>query len=969
MKITVYQDRRLLNEDNNFGSENENLATTLVFEFPEYIEKDGTQISTKDLNKTIIFDIEGDNELPIYNDKFSFPYEITKLGEVVWNICLKEKSETEDMTDKLVWYSETMKTRFINTLEGRNEITTQKIDAFNVITSILNEKIAEVETLKVDIGDYKAALDNKVDKEQGKGLSTNDFTNILKEKLEKLENYNDEEIRDLLNGSLKNVNYTASNGMLTFTKNDGSTLSVDLPLELLIESGRYDEANKQIVLVLANGNSINIPVSSLLDDFYGKGETYNKTEVDTLISQKQKQIEALEQEIDDLIEENQKQQEGLDILNSEYTEKELEGETVVISNGLPKSKISVIGNGNSYQETTEGYNSIDTSVLTNGTYHGLDCTFEDNVISVNGTYDKSSAVAIPIDLPFNLKKSGTYRLTIFPISGTRENTTIGLQFLNSSRYQRNYMQLNGTATTVTKEIDISEIAYVMLYLSGTGAVYTDFKFKIMLSEGTENKPYEPYTNGVATPNTDHKQDIEVIEAYNKFNKDDEQLETNKGRYHMSGNRLGNPAYSYLLIENIKPNTDYYYNGVVSASTSNVVVFDFYNDDEYISCSYYSKENGKTTTPSNCNKMYVSIPYAEKDTFQITENKDLPYLPYGHIGLVQKGIQLLDYTKAKHYSGGSPTLIDNGFILNAENADKRIVYFKVDLKANKSYIIDYSSEKISGTATKANVYLPKISQYPQLNKAFTPTSDTDEIGIYVDLAVLPSVFNVTNIRLYEAKYQDKPYEPYIEPIVHSIDLAGNSLALVNEVDKDKLIIGTDGSCRIDKNINSHKCSSEDISAMVSNNRLQLKVPVCSDRYILPNNFYSLNIDKPYIYSNIAKSYYGKPLSQLGTIESGDFVSLWNSNSAGIMFRFNDITTLEDAKAYFDNNDVYLMYKKAETEVIELPSIEPIKLIEGITNIFELVTNLGTTLLAVTYKVSNKARLEALENAILSLGGNV
>ena len=144
MNIKIYQDRRLLNENNNFGSENENLATTLVFEFPEYIEKDGVQISTKDLNKTIIFDIEGDNELPIYNDKFSFPYEITKLGEVIWNICLKEKSETEEMTDKLIWYSETMKTRFINTLEGHNEITTEKIDAFNVITSILNEKIAEV---------------------------------------------------------------------------------------------------------------------------------------------------------------------------------------------------------------------------------------------------------------------------------------------------------------------------------------------------------------------------------------------------------------------------------------------------------------------------------------------------------------------------------------------------------------------------------------------------------------------------------------------------------------------------------------------------------------------------------------------------------------------------------------------------------------------------------------------------------
>ena len=277
MNIKIYEDRKLLNESDEFGNQYENLATTLIFEFPEFVEKDGVQFATKGLNKTIIFNIEGDNELPIIGNKFSFPYDITKLGEVVWNICLKEKSDTEDMTDKLIWYSETMTSNFGNTNEGHNEITTQKLDAFNVINTTLNEKIAEVEALKIDIGDYKEALDKKVDKEQGKELSTNDFTDILKEKLENLENYNDTEIRNLIEVSLKDVSYTANNGILTFTKIDGTTIQIDLPLELLIQSGRYDEANKQIVLVLANGNSINIPVSSLLDDFYGKGETYNKT--------------------------------------------------------------------------------------------------------------------------------------------------------------------------------------------------------------------------------------------------------------------------------------------------------------------------------------------------------------------------------------------------------------------------------------------------------------------------------------------------------------------------------------------------------------------------------------------------------------------------------------------------------------------------------------------------------------------
>ncbi len=60
----------------------------------------------------------------------------------------------------------------------------------------------------VDIGEfYKKSetdekLSGKVDKETGKGLSTNDFTDEEKEKLKGLSNYDDEELRTLLNGNV-----------------------------------------------------------------------------------------------------------------------------------------------------------------------------------------------------------------------------------------------------------------------------------------------------------------------------------------------------------------------------------------------------------------------------------------------------------------------------------------------------------------------------------------------------------------------------------------------------------------------------------------------------------------------------------------------------------------------------------------------------------------------------------------------
>lgn len=47
---------------------------------------------------------------------------------------------------------------------------------------------------------------NKVTKEEGKGLSTNDFTDALKNKLDGLSNYNDKAVRDLIDGLTSRLN-------------------------------------------------------------------------------------------------------------------------------------------------------------------------------------------------------------------------------------------------------------------------------------------------------------------------------------------------------------------------------------------------------------------------------------------------------------------------------------------------------------------------------------------------------------------------------------------------------------------------------------------------------------------------------------------------------------------------------------------------------------------------------------------
>lgn len=75
------------------------------------------------------------------------------------------------------------------------------------------------------------------------------------------------------NGVISNVSYEASTGVLTFEKEDGTSFTIDLPLELLIESGEYNPDTQQIVLTLANKDVITIDVKDLISTYHGDDET------------------------------------------------------------------------------------------------------------------------------------------------------------------------------------------------------------------------------------------------------------------------------------------------------------------------------------------------------------------------------------------------------------------------------------------------------------------------------------------------------------------------------------------------------------------------------------------------------------------------------------------------------------------------------------------------------------------------
>lgn len=69
--------------------------------------------------------------------------------------------------------------------------------------------------------------------------------------------------------SIKSVTYNPDSAVFTFTKGDNTDIVIDLPIEATVKNGYYDDAQKELVLVLVNDFEIRIPASGLIADYDG----------------------------------------------------------------------------------------------------------------------------------------------------------------------------------------------------------------------------------------------------------------------------------------------------------------------------------------------------------------------------------------------------------------------------------------------------------------------------------------------------------------------------------------------------------------------------------------------------------------------------------------------------------------------------------------------------------------------------
>ena len=188
-----------------------------------------------------------------------------------------------------------------------------------------------------------------------------------------------------------------------------------------------------------------------------------------------------------------------------YINKELEYSTSKNTNEVEietqvKEKVKTINiDGNSYQETTEGYNLLNVPA-------------EYTILSTE-VYKK---------VPISLKANHTYTIKIGQINTDNTDvTSILFRFMYnevdiSDTYA--YVKLSDLKTVYTVASDVDAVLIYSGDSYAQGAKTNTTYKNLMIYEGTEDKPYEPYTGGIPSPSPDYPQDIEVINNHDTENK-------------------------------------------------------------------------------------------------------------------------------------------------------------------------------------------------------------------------------------------------------------------------------------------------------------------------------------------------------------------------------------------------------------------------------------------------------------------
>lgn len=186
----------------------------------------------------------------------------TEYVEISKSLALGETSSTAYAGDKGKQTTDTLNSHLINYLNP-HQVNKAQVGLGNVDnTSDISKPISTA---------VQNALDTKVDKVVGKQLSTEDYTTAEKQKLSSLQNYNDTEIRDLIDQKM-NIQPTKLtnedlNDILTpgFYYAGGDNIVINIPVSPLVSFNlivqKVSEFNIQQIITNINDNYISTKYS------------------------------------------------------------------------------------------------------------------------------------------------------------------------------------------------------------------------------------------------------------------------------------------------------------------------------------------------------------------------------------------------------------------------------------------------------------------------------------------------------------------------------------------------------------------------------------------------------------------------------------------------------------------------------------------------------------------------------------
>lgn len=363
-------------------------------------------------------------------------------------------------------------------------------------------------TTAVDLTDYyqknevDELLDNKVNKVNGKQLSTNDYTTAEKTKLASLENYDDSELRGKVEAlhnyddtevrlDINSLKAKTSNNEIDITSIENE-LGYKAEVIRLVKSGDWwlcqDAKGNNLTLEMAM-NRLSLPKTILLLENLENDGKYYPVEYEL----QEKYIDIIYKDLDGITH-------HLNYGYNEYFTNTASGDYIHLEDSInyPYKELSI--DGVCKQEVRSGKNLL-KNILTSQTINGVTITkYDDGSFLLNGT----STIEFYPSLTDNFTiEAGTYTLSSGEAEMSNEKIKIVLR-----QTQQNVIitQLfSGTSMTFNNTYTGEVFAFLGIRKDQT---FNNVLIKPMLEKGQSQTDWEPY--GVS-PSPDYPQEIKTIE--------------------------------------------------------------------------------------------------------------------------------------------------------------------------------------------------------------------------------------------------------------------------------------------------------------------------------------------------------------------------------------------------------------------------------------------------------------------------